>query len=54
MPSPSFVAQVSSTCFLQCYSDAVHNMTHDELAAPWTKAFESRDVAAGGCPLVAV
>ena len=40
---------VTSSCYLQCYSKAVASMTKDELAAPWTKAFSSDDPKGGGC-----
>lgn len=38
---------VTSTCYLKCYSDAVGDMTPDELAQPWDDGF-----AAAGCPEV--
>ena len=45
---------VTSNCYLKCYSDATRTMTHDQLADPWTKAFASDDVTKGGCPQVHV
>lgn len=47
-PQPN---NVTSTCYLKCYSDASSQMTQDELAAPWDKAFALNETAAGGCPV---
>eukprot|EP00035_Acanthoeca_spectabilis_P021876 m.440741 g.440741 ORF g.440741 m.440741 type:complete len:385 (-) comp18556_c0_seq1:103-1257(-) len=41
---------VTSDCYLQCYTGATEQMTHDELVAPWGKAFGSTDPSQGGCP----
>lgn len=41
---------VTSTCYLKCYSAAVGDMTADQLAQPWAEAF----AAEGGCPEVHV
>lgn len=40
----------TSTCYLQCYSQAVRTMTHEQLTMPWVKAFASDDPTQGGCP----
>lgn len=40
---------VTSTCYLKCYSDAVATMSPDELAKPWDDGFGS-----AGCPEVHV
>ena len=42
---------VTSNCYLKCYSDASQQMTQDQLAAPWSQAFASNDTASGGCPV---
>jgi hypothetical protein len=41
---------VTGNCYLKCYSDASSKMTHDQLAAPWARAFKSNDPKEGGCP----
>jgi hypothetical protein len=45
---------VTSDCYLGCYSRATNQMSHDELSAPWTAAFASTDKSKGGCPEVSV
>lgn len=45
---------VTSDCFLSCYSRATRDMTHDQLTAPWVAAFASSDAKRGGCPEVHV
>lgn len=50
-PQPN---NVTSDCFLSCYSKATREMTHDQLTEPWIKAFASPDPSAGGCPEVDV
>eukprot|EP00041_Stephanoeca_diplocostata_P012250 m.205354 g.205354 ORF g.205354 m.205354 type:complete len:381 (+) comp18873_c0_seq3:92-1234(+) len=41
---------VTSNCYLKCYSESTKSMTKEELAAPWDVAFKHDDVADGGCP----
>ena len=43
---------VTSSCYLKCYSEATEMLTNDEIVTPWTKAFASNNVAEGGCPSV--
>jgi len=43
---------VTSTCYLKCYSDAVGMMTRDQLTKPWEDAFTGYND--GGCPPVPV
>ena len=48
-PQPT---NVTSDCYLQCYTKATERMSKDELAAPWDTAFAKTDRAQGGCPTV--
>merc|ERR1712096_55096 len=48
-PQPN---NVTSSCYLKCYSAATLKMSHDDLASPWAKAFASQDPSKGGCPAV--
>ena len=41
---------VTGDCYLKCYSASSAQMTHEQLIAPWTKAFASDDAKSGGCP----
>lgn len=41
---------VTSDCYLKCFSEAVYAMTQDQLVAPWLNAFGSSDPSKGGCP----
>ena len=50
-PQPN---NVTSDCYLGCYSHGTDAMTKEELAAPWDKAFQSEDQSKGGCPIVKV
>lgn len=43
---------ITSDCYLECYSQAVGKMTKDELTAPWDVAFTKTDIGDGGCPAV--
>jgi hypothetical protein len=45
---------VTSECYLKCYSDATNRMTEAEITVPWDKAFASDDVTKGGCPSITV
>eukprot|EP00039_Didymoeca_costata_P001714 m.54494 g.54494 ORF g.54494 m.54494 type:complete len:381 (-) comp10931_c1_seq3:39-1181(-) len=48
-PQPN---NMTSTCYLECFSRATEDMTKAELLAPWTKAFA--DPQSGGCPQVSL
>lgn len=45
---------VTSTCFLKCYSAAVGKLSHDALTVPWEKSFASKDKSQGGCPEIEI
>ena len=50
-PQPT---NVTSSCYLACYTTATQRMSGEKLAAPWGLAFASEDKSAGGCPTVVV
>ena len=43
---------LTSDCYLKCYSETTATMSNEELVVPWTKAFASEDTESGGCPSV--
>ena len=43
---------VTSDCYLKCYTKATTSMTHDQLTKPWALSFASEDASKGGCPVV--
>jgi hypothetical protein len=44
---------VTSDCYLKCYTETTDKMTTDTLTHPWSQAFSSVDPESGGCPAVA-
>ena len=40
----------SSTCYMECYEQAMGNMTALQLTAGWHTAFDNTEPASGGCP----
>jgi hypothetical protein len=48
-PDNPWASPKMTDCYLACYTAAVGSMSPSELAAPWTKAFESGSAGKGGC-----